>query len=156
MLIYIYVASSECISFFSWEPFTVGTLVISNDTYHLIELWSNLDAASESTLLVVHSWSSFEGGDLCAWFLIKLFEIWITNKNLALTTADTWTIVVIRNLMGSKSMFDITSFAVWVQTWSSVSIKYFQKTLTWLSGISSWDTIWWEHIDPYTKTNIAY
>ena len=132
----------------SSEVITITGSVVSYGNDHLIKFWSNLDATGQSAE-GMGCWScSFQGSCFSTWLLIKLFEMWITDHNVALAAWYTHAIVIVRNLIWFKSMFLFTSFAIWKNTRCVVSLNDIQKWFTWIASISSWDTIWRNDINP--------
>ena len=139
---------SESISLLSWEPISVYTSIMSNNADHLIEFWSNLDAASKSTILIVCTTGSLENSLLGGWLSVQFIKEGIRDHNLALAAAHTHWVVVIWHLIRSKSMLSISSLAVWEDTGSLISCEHIEEGFSTECSIPTRNTIWWKNIHP--------
>ena len=122
---------------------------MSYNAHHLIKLWPNLNAAGESTILIIGWTCSLEDSCLGRGLSVQLAEEWIRNHHLALAATHAHWVVIVWNLVRGESVLGITTLAIWENACSLISLKNIEEWLSWHSSISPWNTIWWQNIDPY-------
>ena len=139
---------SKAIGIVTSKPFTVSSTVLACGTDHLVQFWSDLNAASQTHEARVRVIS---GGDTSLFDIrlpIQHFEPGVWNVNGALGAVHTLRVVVIRYLMGLHLVLLVTTTAISPNAWHSMSFECHQEALAGASGDTTWLTIERNIVDP--------
>ena len=122
--------------------------IITDHHDHLVQLWSHLHAARESSETRVALIALLNASLLCEWLFVQFREPRVGNVNTALRAVNTRTVEVNWNLVWHHRVFFVASVAVWVHAWNIVSFHHFEETFSGPCCHASWNTIGRDGIDP--------
>ena len=107
---------------------TIAAQIVTYNDNHLVQFWSDLNAARKSCEAGVPEITFLNTPLLCDWLFVQLFEPGIGDVNTALSTVHTRTVEVNWDLVRSHRVLFVATVAVWEHSWDLVSFHHFEET----------------------------
>ena len=140
---------SEIIWGVTWpEPVAICARILGNDNDHFVQFWLNLNAACESCDGWVSLFAFFDTMTFDNWLFVQFIEIRIRDVNSALSTVDSCAVPVNWVLVRSHLVLFVSTFAVSMDTWDTVSLNHLEQAFAFKGSHSSWYTIGRDDINP--------
>ena len=127
---------------------SITSHIVTHNNHHLVQFWSDLHAAGESSNTRVSKITLLNTSLLWDWLLVQFFEPWIWNVDAAHRAVDTCWIEVNWYLVRFHLVFFISAIAIWMYSWDIMSFHDFEKTFATHSCHSSWNAIRRNCINP--------